>query len=337
MKNVTIRALAKELNLSVSTISKALRDSYEISEETKQRVQEVANRLSYSPNPYASSLRGKKSKNIAVVIPEVADSFFAIAINGIESVVKEKGYHVLICLTHESFENEKTILREFGSGRVDGVLMSVSSETTSCGHISDLIDKEVPVVFFDRVLDEVDTDKVVTNDFDSGYTATRHLIEKGCKKIAFLGISKSLAISNNRMEGYKKALADHHISFEPGDIVLCTNDPAYNVAMVKELLQRKKRPDGIVASVEKLTTTVYQACNELQLSIPRQVRIVCFSNLEIATILHPSLTTITQPAFEMGRSAATVLLKALDKKQNNQPKKQLVIPSTLIIRGSSSI
>lgn len=337
MKNVTIRALAKELNLSVSTISKALRDSYEISEETKQRVLEVANRLSYTPNPYASSLRGKKSKNIAVVIPEIADSFFAIAINGIEAVVKEKGYHVLICLTHESFENEKAILREFGSGRVDGVLMSVSSETTSSEHISDLIDKEVPVVFFDRVLDEVDTDKIVTNDFESGYAATRHLIEKGCKKIAYLGISKSLAISNNRMEGYKKALADHHIPFEAGDIVLCTNDPVYNTEIVKELLQRKKRPDGIVASVEKLTTTVYQACNELQLVIPRQLRIVCFSNLEIATILHPSLTTITQPAFEMGKSAATVLLKALDKKNSGQPKKQLVIPSTLIIRGSSSI
>ncbi|WP_343306659.1 LacI family DNA-binding transcriptional regulator [Chitinophaga niabensis] len=337
MKNVTIRALAKELNLSVSTISKALRDSYEISEETKQRVLEVANRLSYTPNPYASSLRGKKSKNIAVVIPEIADSFFAIAINGIEAVVKEKGYHVLICLTHESFENEKAILREFGSGRVDGVLMSVSSETTSCEHICDLMDKEVPVVFFDRVLDEVDTDKIVTNDFESGYAATRHLIEKGCKKIAYLGISKSLAISNNRMEGYKKALADHQIPFEASDIVLCTNDPAYNTEIVKELLQRKKRPDGIVASVEKLTTTVYQACNELQLAIPRQLRIVCFSNLEIATILHPSLTTITQPAFEMGKSAATVLLKALDKKNNSQPKKQLVIPSTLIIRGSSSI
>lgn len=337
MKNVTIRALAKELNLSVSTISKALRDSYEISEETKQRVLEVANRLSYTPNPYASSLRGKKSKNIAVVIPEIADSFFAIAINGIEAVVKEKGYHVLICLTHESFENEKAILREFGSGRVDGVLMSVSSETTSCQHINDLIEKEVPVVFFDRVLEEVDTDKIVTNDFESGYAATRHLIEKGCKKVAYLAISKSLSISNNRMEGYKKALADHNIKFEASDIVLCTNDPAYNNDIVKALLQQKKRPDGIVASVEKLTTTVYQACNDLRIAIPGQVRIVCFSNLEIATILHPSLTTITQPAFEMGRSAATVLLKALDKKNGNQPKKQLVIPSTLIIRGSSSI
>ena len=148
MKNINIRELASELKLSVSTISKALHDSYEISEETKQRVLETASRLNYIPNPYASSLRGRKSKNIALVIPEVADSFFSLAINGIESVAKENGYHVLICLTHESFNNEKTILKEFQCGRVDGVLMSISRETTQGDHIRDLISNGVPLIFF---------------------------------------------------------------------------------------------------------------------------------------------------------------------------------------------
>lgn len=335
MKHVTIRALARELNLSVSTISKALRDSYEISAETKQRVLALAATLNYTPNPYASSLRGKKSRTIGVVVPEVADSFFSLAINGIESVMKAMGYHVLICLTHEQFDNERLILKEFQSGRVDGVLLSVSRETLSGEHIRDLAAQDVPVVFFDRVLDEVQAARIVTNDFESGYAATAHLVENGCREIVYLGISESLSISNRRMEGYRQALADHRLTCRAGNVVACTNDAAENYKTVKKMLQRKtSRPDGIVASVEKLTTTVYQACNDLRLRIPADVKVICFSNLEIATILHPSLTTITQPAFEMGRAAASLLLKAI--KGNNVMSAEMVIPSVLIPRGSST-
>lgn len=335
MKNVTIRALARELNLSVSTISKALRDSYEISAETKQRVLAMAATLNYTPNPYASSLRGKKSRTIGVVVPEVADSFFSLAINGIESVMKAMGYHVLICLTHEQFENEQLILKEFQSGRVDGVLLSVSRETSSGEHIMSLAAQEVPVVFFDRILEEVQAARIVTNDFESGYAATVHLIEKGCREVAYLGISKSLSISNRRMEGYLQALADHGLTYRENNIIACTNEPADNYKAVKKLLQRRAhKPDGILASVEKLTTTVYQVCQDLRLNIPRNVKVVCFSNLEIATILHPSLTTITQPAFEMGRAAASLLLKAI--KGTDVRSAEMVIPSVLIPRGSTT-
>src|SRR5687767_4367268 len=211
MKTINIKELAGELKLSVSTISKALHDSYEISEETKQRVLETASRLNYIPNPYASSLRGRKSKNIALVIPEVADSFFSLAINGIESVAKEKGYHVLICLTHESFENEKDILKEFQGGRVDGVLMSVSGKTAQSDHINDLISNGIPLIFFDRICEDVETAKITTNDFESGYKAAEHLIQQGCAKIAFLSISTSLSISNKRLEGYLLAHEDYKV------------------------------------------------------------------------------------------------------------------------------
>src|SRR5688572_28548652 len=224
MKNINIRELAKELNLSVSTISKALNDSHEISEETKRRVLETAARLNYIPNPYASSLRGRKSKNIGVVIPEVADSFFSLAINGIESVAKEKGYHVLICLTHESFENEKNILKEFQGRRVDGVIISVSRETAHGDHINELLSNGVPLRFFDRVCEDVETTKITTDDLESGYKATKHLIQKGCDSIAFLSISKSLSISNKRLEGYMQALSDHKLKADKKNIILCTND-----------------------------------------------------------------------------------------------------------------
>lgn len=335
MKNINIRELASELNLSVSTVSKALNDSYEISDETKQRVLETATRLNYIPNPYASSLRGRKSKNIALVIPEVADSFFSLAINGIESVAKEKGYHVLICLTHESFDNEKIILKEFQGGRVDGVLMSVSSETTQADHINDLIANGLPLIFFDRICENVSTAHITTDDFDSGYKATRHLIDSGCRDIAFLAISKSLSISNKRLEGFKKALGDHYISINEDRIVNCCNEARENHQLIKNLLQQKDRPDGIVASVEKLTAPVYQACSELKIAIPGDVKVICFSNLETASILNPSLTTITQPAFEMGQRAADLLFKSLGKAGYRVAKENIVIPSILVPREST--
>jgi LacI family transcriptional regulator len=335
MKNINIKELARELKLSVSTVSKALRDSYEISAETKQRVLKTAARLNYVPNPYASSLRGRKSKNIGVVIPEVADSFFSLAINGIESVAKEMGYHVLICLTHENFENERTILKEFQGGRVDGVLLSVSRETSQSDHVIDLVANGVPLVFFDRVCEDVDTARVITDDFESGYKAAEHLAQRGCDRIAFLGISKSLSISNKRLEGYLQALSDYGLKPYKRNIILCTNDAKQNYPLVKKLLEQSKRPDGIVASVEKLTTPVYMACSALKLKIPGDVKLVCFSNLDTASILNPSLTTITQPAFEIGRAAALILFRALEKTNFQLTKETLVIPSALVIRRST--
>ncbi|MGX5818497.1 LacI family DNA-binding transcriptional regulator [Chitinophaga lutea] len=332
-KQVNIRALARELNLSVSTISKALRDSYEISPATKARVLALAASLQYQPNPYASSLRGKKSRTVGVVVPEVADSFFSLAINGIESVLKAAGYHVLICLTHEQLDNEKGILQEFRNGRVDGVLLSISRETADAGHIRALAEQEVPLVFFDRVLDEVAAAKVVTNDYESGYAATRHLAERGCRDIGFLGISNSLSISNKRMEGYLQALQDLGLPFRESNIVACSNDLLSNYRTITKLLQRRHRPDGLVASVEKLTASTYQACRDLNLRIPDDVKVICFSNLEIAAMLQPSLTTITQPAFEMGKAAAQLLLKAMKGKDVRGG--DVVIPSVLEERGST--
>ncbi|WP_212001579.1 LacI family DNA-binding transcriptional regulator [Chitinophaga sp. HK235] len=335
MKNVNIRELARELNLSPSTVSKALRDSYEISAATKERIRALAEKLNYIPNAYAGSLRGRKSKNIAVVLPEVADSFFSIAINGIEAAVKPKGYHVIIYLTHESYAGEAAILKDFQSGRVDGVLLSVSRETTTAAHVQELLEKEVPVVFFDRVLEAVPVPKIVTDDFQSAYKATTHLIEQGCRSIAYLGLSESLSICNRRREGCEQALKDHSLPCLKRNMITCSADAAQNFRMVKKLLQHPKRPDGIIASVEKLTATVYQVCQQLALHMPEDIRLVCFSNLEIATILQPSLSTVTQPAFDMGKAAAETLVKWLEKRTLTSKDVRIVIPSELMVRGSS--
>jgi LacI family transcriptional regulator len=335
MSTININELAKQLNLSKSTVSKALRDSYEISQETKKKVLELAQQLQYIPNPYASSLRRKKSNTIGVVIPEVADSFFSNAIKGIESVARDKGYHVLVYLTYESYEREKAILKDFGSGRVDGVLMSVSSETPDTSHVKEAMEKKIPLVFFDRVVEGMNTAKIITDDFESSYEATNHLIRKGCKRIAYLSISKHLNIINKRMEGYQKALSDNDIKCLDCDVVECSNDNSKNYELLKNLLSVKNHPDGIIASVEKLTTPVYLACKDLKLGIPKKVKVISFSNLDTALILDPPLTTIRQPAFEMGKAAATILFKAIEKKSFQLRSEKIVIASELVEREST--
>ena len=327
--------LANQLGLSISTVSKALSDSHEISAGTKQRVNKLVQQLDYTPNPYASSLKTRNSKNIGVVIPEVADSFFAQAINGIESVAQEKGYHVLIYLSHENFEKEKKILKDVESGRVDGVLMSVARETTQHYHIDALMNKKVPLVFFDRVMDNVAAAKITTNDFESAYLATCHLIEKGCRQILFLSFSASLSISRKRLEGYKKALLDGKITFKPGNIISFDNDAKKAYSLLKNKLKQAKNGAGIIASVEKLALPVYKACEELQLSIPADVQLICFSNVDTAAFLNPPLTTITQPAFEMGKTAATLLVKALERKHFILPPEEIVITAELVLRKST--
>lgn len=335
MEKVTIKQLAKELNLSASTISRALQDSHQIGDKTKRRVLELASALNFVPNYHASGLRKKVSKTIAVVIPEVADSFFAQAINGIEAVAQEQGFHVLIYLTHESFVKEQAILKEFQNGRVDGVLLSVTAETTHNQHIKELLARGMPLVMFDRVFEETPTAQITTNDCESSFIATRHLISCGCQRIALLSVSSSLAISNNRLNGYKQALAEQGWPFTTADVIACSSAEEHNYSLIKQLLSNPKRPDGIIATVEKQAASVYQACRDLQLAIPGQVKVIGFSNLQTAPFLNPALTTVTQPAFAMGKAAATGLCKALKRKQVHLVLESQVLPSVLHLRDST--
>lgn len=335
MGNITIKMLAKELNLSTAAVSKALRDSHEISEGTKKRVLELAAALNYVPHPYAGSLREKKSNTIAVVIPEVADSFFSLALNGIEAVAIANGYHALIYLTHESFEREKTILKDLESGRVDGVLMSVTMKTDTFEHLKSL-NKLVPMVFFDRVCEEIDTAKITTNDEECGYRATQHLIDSGCKKIAILSISESLSINSKRIQGYQQALLENGRKSDMSSIIDYGEDSNENFEQLRKVFKAADRPDGIVATVSKMTTDIYLVCMELGLRIPQDVKVVSFSNDSTVAILNPSLTTITQPAFEMGELAAKVLFKALKKKDLLLSEESTVVPSQLFVRNSTS-
>ncbi len=334
MDQVTLKTLAKELNVSTSTISRALRGSHEISLETQKKVKDLAEKLGFIPNAYASSLRQSKSKTIAVIIPEIENHFFSQAMKGVEEIAQKKHYHVLIYLTNEDYNKEKEILKVLRNGRVDGFMISVSNTTRDFQHIKELADTGLPLVCFDRVADSIDVPKVTTDDQQSAEMATTHLLEKGCKRIAYLSMAEQLSISNHRKIGYINALQKKGLA-EEAMIIECGTEDQVNRKIITQLLKGKKKPDAIFAAVEKLAINTYEVCRELNIEIPDKLKVIGFSNLPAASLFSPSLSTIIQPAREIGKEATAVLFKLIEKKPLLKSEKKQSFPSTIISRRST--
>jgi len=332
MGYINIKKLAEELNLSPASVSRALNDSHEISKETKERVWELAKKLNYEPNPSASNLRSHKSKTIAVIIPQVANSFFSLAINGIEKIARQRDYHVLIYQTHDNSDMEIAFINRLLNGRVDGILISISSSTIDNTPFTELI-KNIPIVFFDRMYDEIDAVNITTDDYESSYQATQHLIEAGCQRIAYLFALNNLITGKRRMAGYVNALKDNNILYDEQLIITHIENEDEDYANIKNLLTSEK-PDGIISSIEEMALPCYSACKQLNINIPGDIKIISFSNLKTAQLLDPPLSTVTQPAAEIGQKAAEILFKMLDKK-HFEPKETIVLRSTIIPREST--
>ncbi|RYE19900.1 MAG: LacI family transcriptional regulator [Sphingobacteriales bacterium] len=335
MDSVNIKELARKLNLSVSTVSKAFRKEYDINPRTRERILAAAKELNYQPNPAATSLRTQKSKAIAVIIPEIDNSFFVLVIKGIESIAQQNGYHVLIYLTHEDYNREVELTQNLQKGRVDGVLMSLSDASKDLGHLEELKQKGIPVIFFDRVYENDNYIRITTNDEESGFAATQHLIDQGCKKIVHFYLEKNLSISKNRLAGYEKSLLTNKMKINDRIIKGFTGDSQKSYEEILQTL-KKEKPDGIFSSFEKLAMLCYLACSTLRLRIPEDIKIISFSNLEIASLLNPSLSTVTQPAFEIGEKAAQMLIDIINNKANILASAPFVIKSKLIVRNSSA-
>ncbi len=335
MRNINIKELAKALNLSTSTVSRAFRDNSDISKETKDKILAAAKELNYQPNHYASNLREQRSKTIAVIVPELANNFFSQAIHGIERIARDRGYHILIYATEDDYEKEVSFIRHLHNGRADGIIMSVSGEANDHNYLNELNHKRLPLVFFDRVYEDIITPRVITNDYDSSFAAAQHLIKQGCLRIAYLVINKNLSIGKTRMQGYLDALEKYNIPFDDHLIVDCTNSYKKNNVILKEMLNRLK-PDGVFTSVERLAFATYYACNDMGIVIPDDVKVVGFSSLEIAPLLNPSLTTITQPATKIGIEAASLLFKMLEHPETVNINEKIVLDSKLIKRNSTA-
>jgi LacI family transcriptional regulator len=334
----TIKDIAKALGLSTSTVSRALRDSYEISPETKQLVLDYARQINYRPNPIALSLKEKRSRSIGVIVSEIANSFFSQIINGIESVAYSKGYNVIISQTRESYEREVINMDFLSSRSVDGFLLSVSAETKDFTHITDLYERGLPIVFVDRMIESIDTHKVIADNFKGAYDATAHLIKNGYKRIAHLANSEYLSITKERVAGYRQALADVNMEFNEGYLQHCLHggmmydevDRAMN-----EFMNQKHTPDAIFASADKLTTNCMRYCRARNIIIPNDLAMVGFSNLDLTELLSPSLSVVRQPAFEMGAVSAELLIKTIESKRPVTEFETRVLPAELFIRDSS--
>ena len=335
---VTIKDIAKALGLSTSTVSRALRDSYEISPETKKRVLEYSEKNNYRPNPIALSLKEKRSRSIGVVVCEIANSFFSQIINGIESIAYDKCYNVIIAQSHESYEREVLNVQYLASRSIDGLLVSVSSETQEMEHLKNLHERGFPIVFFDRVVDELQTHKVIVDNFKGAYDATVHLAKSGFRNIAALAGSEYLSITKERLSGYAKALEDEGRSYDESLVRYCLHGGMLYEeveAALDQLLELPNKPDAILASADKLTTNCMRYFKKHKIRVPEDVALIGFSNLDLTDLLSPSLSVVRQPAFEMGQLSTELLIQQIESKRPVKDFERSILPPQLFVRESS--
>jgi DNA-binding LacI/PurR family transcriptional regulator len=335
---VTIKDIAKALGVSTSTVSRALRDSYEISPETKQLVLDCAEKLNYHPNPIALSLKEKRSRSIGVVVCEIANNFFSQIINGIESISYDRGYNVIISQSHESYEREVMDLRYLASRSVDGLLISVSTETNDISHLKALHEKGLPIVFFDRITEEINTHSVIIDNFKGAYEATEHLVQNGYKHIAAIANSEFLSITTERLAGYREALLANGIEPDDSYIKHCFYGGMIFSEIeeaVNRLMTLRTKPDAIFTMSDKLTSGCLKTLNRRGIRVPDDIALVGFSNSDIAELISPPLTVVRQPAYEIGRDATELLLQLIESKRPIKQFEKRVLTPELQIRESS--
>jgi DNA-binding LacI/PurR family transcriptional regulator len=330
---VTIKDIAKALNISPSTVSRALKDHPDISPKTKKAVKDLAENLRYEPNDIALSLRNAHSKIIGVIIPEIVHYFFSSVISGIEDVTYKSGYTVIICQSNEDYEKEKNIIHTLMSRHVDGILASVSKTTTDYSHFEELKKSNIPLVFYDRVLNLPFTDRVIVDDYTGSYKAVEHLIKMGCRRIAHLATTQELQIGRNRKNGYIQALKDNNIDIDEEIILRCDTD-RHVLKCIPYLLSLQKTIDGIFAVNDLTAMRAMSIIKSSGYKIPQEIAIVGFSNSLYSSMTDPPLSTIEQQGFEVGTRAASLLMERIQSDEELEARVEQ-IRTELIVRGSS--
>jgi LacI family transcriptional regulator len=337
-KKVTLKQIARELDVSISTVSKSLRDSHEISEDTRLKVQAFAKLYNYKPNNIALSLKNKKTKTIGIIIPEIVHHFFATVISGIEQVANENGYNVIVCLSDESFDKEVINLEMLANGSTDGFIMSLSKETQQkkdFHHIQEVINQGMPVVLFDRVTNDVFCDKVIIDDKQAAFDAVQFLIEQGFKKVALITTVDYVSVGKLRTDGYKKALKANHIAIDE-DLIIKIED-IENCATKIENLIKSQNCDAIFAVNELFAVTAIKIAAQHNLKVPNDISVIGFTDGIISQFSTPSITTVSQNGIKMGRKSAQMLIDRLElEDEENEQYTTEIIETNLIIRESTT-
>jgi len=335
MTPATIKDLARELKLSPSTVSRALRDHPDISPKTKKRVVSLADKLDYHPDSIAQSLQTKKTKTIGVIVPEIKQPFFASVINGIEELAYAAGYTIIVCQSNETADREVLVTRSLGSHRVAGLLVSLSRSTENLDHFKVLQRRGVPIVFFDRVSNDIEASKVVVDDYKGAFDVVEHLIKSGYKRIAHLAGPKNLSISKFRLKGYMDALQQENLSFDDSMVVYGGLDNTDGIVGFQKLLNLETLPDAIFAVNDPVATGAFVMIKEHGMKIPDDIAIAGFSNTYMTSLLDPPLTTVEQPSYEIGKTAAQLLMEQINSNDENFIPKFIVLKTHLIVRSST--
>ena len=335
-QQVTIFDIAKALGKTPSTVSRALNNHPNISKETRKSVMDCAKRMRYRRNSTASSLRTGKSKTIGVIVPRINSHFISSVIGGIEAAANKAGYNIIICQSNENLEAEVKAISTLLSKRIDGMLASISMETTSSNHFREVINMKVPLIFFDRSCTDLEVSSVTIDDFKGAYKATEHLVKQGCRRIAHFSGNTNLAIYRHRLNGYKQALTDLQIPIEK-ELIFTTDQLTDTMGskLIEALYENKNLPDGICSSNDNLAAGAMKFLIEHRVKIPEQIAVIGFSNTLFSQWMTPPLSTVNQHSELMGIHAVNLLLEEIEKAATGCVSRNIVLNPELIIRESS--
>lgn len=330
----TLKDIARALNISISTVSRALKSHPRISRDTQKKVKRTANEMGYLSVDMLGGQKQKSSNLIGVIVPKISYHLYAMAISGIESIAEAHGMHIIVCQSNESHEREKSLVKELISAGVNGIIASLASETKEFSHFKELKQMGMPLVFFNRECNDIITHKVTIDNKMASYEAVMHLIAIGCKKIAYLGGPEVLQINRDRVQGYTDALRDHDMEADDDHLVYSSFDRESTLTAARKLLYSPDYPDGILTFSDQIAISVMLAAKERGIAIPEKLSLIGFNNEPIDELLEPSLTSIDQPGFRMGEESAQLLLKQLQDPGTLYEKR--ILKSFLVVRSSTN-
>ncbi len=336
-QKITLKKIAQDLQVSISTVSKALRDSHEISLETRVKIKDYAKKYNYKPNNIALSLKNQKTKKIGIIIPEIVHHFFATVISGIEKVANEKGYQVIICLSGESFAKEVVNMDMLANGSIDGFIMSLSKETMEkqdFHHLREVLNQGMPIVMFDRVVEGIACDKIIIDDIAASYSAAEFLMRKGRKNLAIISTVDYVNVGRLRTQGFKDAVVGRGLEFKESSVLKI--EDAENCTTEIENFLKQDSYDGIVAVNELFAVTASKALKKMGRKIPEDVALIAFTDGMLSKYASPTLTTIGQKGEDMGGLAAAKLIERLESKQDIEESYETVIVKTSLIEREST-